>query len=389
MASRPRCSTTRSRRTRTSSSSTASAPPAGSVERPLGQLAMLAGDLDGAAGHFERALEANAAVGAPLAVANTRRDYAELLRRRGAPGDGSGAPTCSRGPRLLPQGGHPRAGLDGRAAPTVARATAGGGSAPAAVWSVAFRGREAALPAVKGMADLAVLLAQPGPRGPRPRPGRPAAGAAPREGDLGEVIDDRARAAYRPAWHDLDERLADAEADGDADASDQAAPRSGSSCSRSWRRRTASAAAPAVPGDPAERARTTVTSRMRDAIARIDARAPRAGPAPARLGPDRQLLLYAPETADDVGDATSHDVRRDPTPEGCQHPSRKGLVMGFLQIIDFHTDHFDEFVALEHRVVGDTAGARTSTRRASSSPTATTPGTTSPSTGSPTTTRRW
>ena len=30
---------------------------AGSVERPLGNLAMLAGDLDGAAGHFERALD--------------------------------------------------------------------------------------------------------------------------------------------------------------------------------------------------------------------------------------------------------------------------------------------------------------------------------------------
>ena len=60
---------------------------AGSVERPLGNLAMLAGDLDGAAGHFERALAANIAIGAPLAVANTRREYAELLRRRGAPGD--------------------------------------------------------------------------------------------------------------------------------------------------------------------------------------------------------------------------------------------------------------------------------------------------------------
>ena len=60
---------------------------AGSVERPLGNLAMLAGDLDGAAGHFERALAANTAIGAPLAVANTRREYAELLRRRGAPGD--------------------------------------------------------------------------------------------------------------------------------------------------------------------------------------------------------------------------------------------------------------------------------------------------------------
>ncbi len=45
----------------------------GSVERPLGILAMLAGDLEGAAAHFERALEANVAIGAPLALANARR----------------------------------------------------------------------------------------------------------------------------------------------------------------------------------------------------------------------------------------------------------------------------------------------------------------------------
>ncbi len=45
----------------------------GSVERSLGNLAMLAGDLDGAAAHFERALEADVAIGATLALANARR----------------------------------------------------------------------------------------------------------------------------------------------------------------------------------------------------------------------------------------------------------------------------------------------------------------------------
>ena len=82
----------------------------GSVERPLGNLAMLAGDLEGAAAHFERALEANAAIGAPLAVANARREYAELLRRRGAPGDAQrrddlcGRPTRSTGRPASPSG---------------------------------------------------------------------------------------------------------------------------------------------------------------------------------------------------------------------------------------------------------------------------------------------
>ncbi len=35
--------------------------------------------------------------------------------------------------------------------------------------------------------------------------------------------------------------------------------------------------------------------------------------------------------------------------------------MGFLQIIDFHTDHYDEFVALERKWEVDSAGARTTT----------------------------
>ena len=35
--------------------------------------------------------------------------------------------------------------------------------------------------------------------------------------------------------------------------------------------------------------------------------------------------------------------------------------MGFLQIIDFHTDRFEEFAALEHQWIVDSAGQRTST----------------------------
>ncbi|MEO7351175.1 MAG: hypothetical protein ABIW17_04675 [Marmoricola sp.] len=35
--------------------------------------------------------------------------------------------------------------------------------------------------------------------------------------------------------------------------------------------------------------------------------------------------------------------------------------MGFLQIIDFHTDQFEEFTQLEHQWIEESAGARTST----------------------------
>ena len=62
--------------------------------------------------------------------------------------------------------------------------------------------------------------------------------------------------------------------------------------------------------------------------------------------------------------------------------------MGFLQIIDFHTDRVEEFIALERRWEVDSA-ASAPLPAVSSTPTATTQGTTWPSTGSPTTTRRW
>jgi hypothetical protein len=126
------------------------------------------------------------------------------------------------------------------------------------------------MPAVKGMTDLAVLLSHPG----RENHALDLVGAAPTpRGDLGEVIDDAARAAYRARLAELDERLADAEADGDADASESAA------AEREFLLAELSAAygvggRARRAGDPAERARTTVTSRIRDAIARIDTELP-------------------------------------------------------------------------------------------------------------------
>ena len=89
-------------------------------------------------------------------------------------------------------------------------------------WTVEFRGRSASLPPVKGMADLARLLARPGAEVHVLDLVGPTAGA-PRQGDLGDVLDDRARAAYRRRLEDLEERIADAEADGDMDAAAAAA----------------------------------------------------------------------------------------------------------------------------------------------------------------------
>jgi tetratricopeptide (TPR) repeat protein len=51
----------------------------GSVSRFLGKLAALLGRVDDAASHFERALEANRALKAPVLVAHTQLDYAAAL----------------------------------------------------------------------------------------------------------------------------------------------------------------------------------------------------------------------------------------------------------------------------------------------------------------------
>ncbi len=247
----------------------------GSVERTLGNLAMLAGDLDAAAGHFDRALVANAGIG-PLPVANTQRQYAELLRRRGAPGDAEHRQRLLREARAFYERAGIRARVDlvdglleGSEAPSGDRAETGDWRRTAAGWSVSFRGRGADLPAVKGMADLARLLARPGEEVHVLDLVAPAPGAAPLQGDLGELLDDRARAAYRQRLTDLDGRIADAEADGDAEGLARATEE------REFLVAELTGAygldgRPRRAGDPAERARTTVTSRIRDALARVE-----------------------------------------------------------------------------------------------------------------------
>ena len=114
-------------------------------------------------------------------------------------------------------------------------------------------------------------------------------------------------------------------------------------------------------GDPAEKARTTVTSRIRDAIGRVETVHPDLGRhlrASVRTG---TFCVVPARAVGGVGGARgrSHIVRRVPTPEECQHPVRRGRVMSFLQIITFATDRFDEFVALEHAWSEETAGRRT------------------------------
>lgn len=244
----------------------------GSVERYLGILAALLGRPE-ADRHFEAAIRANQAIGA-LPLALTQRAYAEHLTRRGEAADDT------RRHELLESAleFYRTAGVAERVAelsslladqPLVVPQPRTGSSwrRQGQVWALEFRGTGAHVPMVKGMADLAVLLARPGTEvhvldlvG---------GGTSVHQHDLGEVIDDRARTAYRQRLEQLDAELDAADSAGDEVAGARAqAERDailhelGAATGLAGRRRTT--------GDGGERARTTVTSRIKDAIKRID-----------------------------------------------------------------------------------------------------------------------
>jgi hypothetical protein len=139
-------------------------------------------------------------------------------------------------------------------------------------WTLAFGGRSVPLRDAKGLRDLAILLATPGREvaatelvagvADAAAAGLAALGADP-------VLDDRARAAYRARLTQLDDELAEADGHHDIERSARLAAERDAligelahATGLGGRRRRL--------GDAAERARTTVTARIRDAIARVE-----------------------------------------------------------------------------------------------------------------------
>ncbi|HEU4999079.1 MAG TPA: AAA family ATPase [Lapillicoccus sp.] len=252
----------------------------GSVGRYVGALAAR---LDGSAyeaaeGHLRRALAANQTAGAVLAATHTRRVLGEHLLDRGRPGD------ADEGRELLTEAlnGYERMGLVRQAERVHLRL---GGEEPSPEpaaaefrrsgdsWDLAYRGRRISVRDSKGMRDLAVLLARPGREVHALDLVRLAEGTAgervARTGHLGDLLDDRARDAYRRRLEALDAAIEEADELGHSEAGDRAreeraaivAELAGAYGLGGRPRRT---------GDPAERARSTVTWRIRDAIARLD-----------------------------------------------------------------------------------------------------------------------
>ena len=138
------------------------------------------------------------------------------------------------------------------------------------LWTLSFAGAEVRMPHLKGLSDLATLLANPGREIHCLELAGDGAGAGAGGGDLGEVVDARGREAYRARVDELQAEIEDARRANDPVREERARDELGAIAEAldaayglGGRVRRA--------GDPAERARTAVAWRVRSAVGKIDA----------------------------------------------------------------------------------------------------------------------
>jgi hypothetical protein len=141
-----------------------------------------------------------------------------------------------------------------------------------ATWQLEWRGRRSTVPDAKGLHDLAILVRRPG----RPVPavelveaagGPPAVSAG---ADLGPVLDETARRAYRRRLDELDRDLADAEQAADLGHVERLRAERGMIVDE-LAAAVGLGSRPRIAGDPADRARKAVTMRIRAAVRAIEA----------------------------------------------------------------------------------------------------------------------
>jgi hypothetical protein len=145
-----------------------------------------------------------------------------------------------------------------------------------AVWCLGYAGRTIHFPDVKGLRDLHALLALPGRPVPAVHLLNPAGGAevvaASRLGG-DPVLDDEAKARYKRRLGQLDEEIDRATVRGDARGS-AALDRERGALLAELRAAAGLGGRTRRLGDDAERARKTVTARIRDTLRKLDERHP-------------------------------------------------------------------------------------------------------------------
>jgi hypothetical protein len=160
------------------------------------------------------------------------------------------------------------------------------------VWALSYEGRTVRLRHTKGIGDIARLLAQPGRE--IPVLDLASEGRAVTHGDTGPRLDAIARDTYKRRLVELEGDIDEADAAADAGRSERlhderdallaelsAAYGLGGRARRS--------------GDPAERARSAVTQRIRDAMTRIEAEHPSLGAHLRRAVRTGLFCVYEPD----------------------------------------------------------------------------------------------
>jgi tetratricopeptide (TPR) repeat protein len=281
----------------------------GAIDRYLGLAALTTGDLETAELHLRDALHLNTRIGAHPWAARTQADLAALLSARDQPGDREraagllqaalGTATRLGMTAFAKQAGEDFARVGGDGHPSWAPLPA----APAAesatswsvcrregeYWSIAFAGEAFRLKDVKGLHYLAHLLRHPGREfhvldlaaagqqtpadGPPMSPARQDDLRQARLSDMGPVLDEQAKKAYRARLRELEADL--------AEATSWADPVRAARARQEMQFLTDELAAAVglggrarISGSPAERARVNITRAIRGALARIRAHSP-------------------------------------------------------------------------------------------------------------------
>jgi tetratricopeptide (TPR) repeat protein len=249
---------------------------AGAVSRLLGLCALTLDQPEEAVGWLRQAVASNRRIGAAPIVARAQGELAIALRRRGRPGD------AEQAQQLLAEAARAAAELG---MPVLAREIGGLRAEDAEAgsdrlrlrrdgqdWLLAMGGRTTRLRHSKGLAQLAVLVANPGQEISAVQ----LAGGVPVPAAPDPVLDEPARRAYRQRLAELDRALQQAAVRGDAAAaSDLEAERAAlvaelkRAAGLAGRRRGFS--------DEAERARVNVTRTLRQALDQILTVDPEAG----------------------------------------------------------------------------------------------------------------
>ncbi|MFI6703863.1 ATP-binding protein [Streptomyces sp. NPDC050509] len=233
----------------------------GPVDLWLGTLDAASGRWDEAVAALTAARDAADRLGAvPWSQrATTALTRAEALRHR--------SPNPAPAPSSSPQAGDQQADLQ------QAESQGAEFRRDGTVWALAFAGRSVHVPDAKGLRDLHTLLGHPGADLPAvhllaPEGGHVVTATRSLGGDA--VLDERAKAAYKQRLAELDEEIDRACTRGDT-ARGAEGERERQALLDELRRAAGLGGRTRRLGDEAERARKTVTARIRDTLRRLDA----------------------------------------------------------------------------------------------------------------------